>query len=364
MVLNYITCDAWWDTDATILPELCKKYKVNVFVVDSRDDCKYPHKEDYGFNKFIIYKPKYRNRDIRKIGGSMKFFRQIFKECKRKDAVNLFILNGEAYLVVLFYLLLKKGNTIIAAHNYKEHVDNRRNIFAYCYKMYFNKFSRYLFFSNLQMEDFLKDHPNKEAYSITMPLKDFGTPTKKRTDNKITFLFFGGIRPYKRPDLFIKAANSIPSGKAKFVMVGYDREGYGYDALIERKEDFNVENRFVDNAEIPDFFCNSDFLVLPYEDATQSGPSLIAINYGIPIIATRLTAFERIITDGENGYLFDIGDVDALTNIFKDIIEKGRTNVERMKVNMRKKKMDYIRQNNIIEVFGNIIGDIGLNKAK
>ena len=356
MTLNYITFDIWWDTDMTILPELCKKYKVNVFEVEpcGNDKGKYPHKEDYGFNKFVIYKPKYHNWDIRKAWGSLKLFRQIYKECKKKDAVNLFIFGGEAYWVVLLYFFLSKRNSIIAAHNYKAHIDNRKNIFTYCYQRYCSRFSRFLFFSSLQRAEFLKDHPTKEAFNITMPLKDFGAPARKREDNKITFLFFGNMRVYKRPDLYIKAANAVSAGQARFLMVGSGKKE-SYASLIERPDDFLLDTRHVANEEIPDIFCNADFLVLPYEDATQSGPSLIAVNYGIPIIASRLPAFERLVTDGENGYLFPSGDADALANVFKTVIEKGRPNIERMKENMRKFKAEYVRHNDVLEVFGKML---------
>lgn len=45
MVINYITYDSWWDTDITIIPELVKKYHLNVFVLSPFDNCKYPQKK-------------------------------------------------------------------------------------------------------------------------------------------------------------------------------------------------------------------------------------------------------------------------------------------------------------------------------
>lgn len=350
ITLNYITFDTWWDTDATILPELCKEYKVNTFVVDGLDKGKYPTKKDYGCRKFLRYKPKYHNWDIRKAWGSLKFFRQIYKECRKKDATNLFIVGRDAYLVVLLYLFLPKRNSIIATHDYTEHVDSTNDIFEHVYKQFFKKFNRFLLFSELQKKCLLKDRPTASAFSITMPLKNFGTPTHKREDSKITFLFFGFMRDYKRPDLYIKAANAVPAGQARFLMVGKGDES-NYKPLIKRPDDFRLDMRRVANEEIPDIFCNADFLVLPYEDSTQSGPSLIAVNYGIPIIASRLPDFERLVTNGSNGYLFPSGDADALANIFKTVIEKGRPDIERMKTNMRKFKAEYIKHNDVLDVF-------------
>ena len=354
--LNYITFDSWWDTDVTLLPELCKEYKLNVFVEDWTDAAKYPVKEDYGFNKFIIYKAKYRNRDIRRSWGSMKYFFSIMKETRKKDSTTLFILGGDAYLVMLLFILLNPKKTIIASHNYREHVDNRRTAFAFVYRWYYHRFRRFLFFSELQKQNYLNDFPNKDVYSITMPLKDFGKPKKERTDDRVTFLFFGGIRPYKHPEVFINASHKIPADKARFIMVGSGKDWWHkYEPLVKDGDNIELDVRFVDNSEIPDFFNQADFLVLPYEDATQSGPSLIALNYCVPIIATKLPAFEKLIKDGENGYLFDPCDENVLADLFLKIIEKGRPGIDSMRDAMVRAKEEYQSSHNVVDTFRSII---------
>lgn len=356
MTLNYITFDIWWDTDATILPQLCKKYKVNIFVENRVKADKYPQKENYNAQTFITFKPKHRNRDPRRIHESFQFFKQIRRRCRNTNATNLLILGSDATLLLLLFLFLPKSNTIIATHNYTEHPDSLKNtLSALCLKLYLRKFSRFLFFSSLQKEHFLNDHPTKQAHSITMPLKDFGQPTIQTKKNAPTFLFFGNVRPYKRPDIFIKAANAIQEGKAKFIIAGRPDPKHHYKTLIKHTTDFELHLRFLQNDEIPNLFARADFLVLPYDDATQSGPSLIAINYGIPIIASRLPAFERLISNGSNGYLFPSGDAHTLAHIFNEIIENGRPYIEHMKAEMNAFKADYLNHTNILQAFDNIL---------
>lgn len=55
MVINYITYDSWWDTDITIIPELVKKYHLNVFVLSPFDNCKYPQKKSDKMLNWYMY---------------------------------------------------------------------------------------------------------------------------------------------------------------------------------------------------------------------------------------------------------------------------------------------------------------------
>lgn len=100
MVINYITYDSWWDTDITIIPELVKEYHLNVFVLSPFDNCKYPQKEIGQNVKLVHVHQKYRDRDLRSIGTAIKYFFKIYKECRRKDYINIFYSGKES---VLYY---------------------------------------------------------------------------------------------------------------------------------------------------------------------------------------------------------------------------------------------------------------------
>lgn len=354
--INYITYDAWWDTDISILPSLCKHYTTNVFVSNPVFAKKFLVKEVSGCNKFEQLNEYFRDRNPLKMGETLKFFFKILKVCRKRDTLNIFIYGRNPYLLLLCLLFLPQSNTIIAAHNFEEHSDNRKSFFARFKRLFYKRFSSFLFFSDLERLAFSKKHPQKESFVLNMPIKDFGKATELREYKKPTFLFFGMIREYKRLDLYIEAANNISQGAAKFVIAGNAGNSY-WDkckAKIKNACDFQCDIKFIDNADIPNYFCNADCIVLPYDDATQSGPMMIALNYGLPIIASSLESFKKIVTDGYNGYIFQRGSATELTSALKKIIDMPLEEREKMKSNCTDAREKYIKNNDICSVVSNI----------
>jgi glycosyltransferase involved in cell wall biosynthesis len=66
-----------------------------------------------------------------------------------------------------------------------------------------------------------------------------------------------------------------------------------------------MENRFLDEAEIPDLLASVDFVVAPYLASLTSGTLMLAMSAGRPVIAPRLPTLAELITEGQNGVLFD-----------------------------------------------------------
>lgn len=358
--INYITYDAWWDTDISILPTLCKHYTTNVFVSNPVFAKKFLVKEDCGCNKFEQLNEYFRDRNPLKMGETFAFFMKILKVCRKRDSLNIFIYGRNPYLLLLCLLFLPKSNTIIAAHNFEEHSDNRKSFFARFKRLFYKRFSSFLFFSDLERLAFSKKYPQKKSFVLNMPIKDFGEATELREHMRPTFLFFGMLREYKRLDLFIEAANNIPMGEASFVIAGNAGNTY-WDkckAKIKNISDFQCDIKFIDNADIPNYFCNADCLVLPYDDATQSGPMMIALNYGLPIIASSLESFKKIVTDGYNGYIFQRGSASELTSLLRKFISMSPKERQQMKNNCVAARESYTKNNDIKSVISNMFDKI------
>lgn len=95
------------------------------------------------------------------------------------------------------------------------------------------------------------------------------------------------------------------------------------------------------NNKIADLFCQSHFLILPYKDVTQSGPLMIAFNYGVPAIASNLPGFVENIKDTVTGFLFETENSDSLYTIMKTVIDTHKTNYSQIKQNLN----EYIGNN-------------------
>ena len=58
----------------------------------------------------------------------------------------------------------------------------------------------------------------------------------------------------------------------------------------------------------PLFFC-ADLFLLPSEQESFGLTALEAMNCGVPVIATDVGGLPEVITHGETGYLFPVGDI-------------------------------------------------------
>ena len=136
-----------------------------------------------------------------------------------------------------------------------------------------------------------KNYRNKTISCCRHPLTDFGKLEEKKHD-AFTALFFGNLLAYKGLPLLLAAGERAyeqnPHLRIKIVGRGADEQ------LLEPYKNhpaFTIINRRVEDSEIPAVFSDVDCLVLPYTDATQSGPMMIALNYAIPVLATDIPAF-------------------------------------------------------------------------
>ena len=332
----YITCDSWWDTDISFLDELCDIFDTDIFVSSNKDTKSNKYQKKEVKNSISLHNECY----IRTKWNPLMFFSSIKFVLKiipyLKNQIIFYVIDGNPFTNFLLPFLLPSKRTIISYHNYIPHGDSRLWERA-INNLYLKRFSYFHFQSALQETYFKKDYPEKISFSTKMDVKDFGLPKntiKIKNDSRRVFLFFGGIRDYKRLELFIKAANKIDKNKAYFVIAGFCNDKEKYEKLIANKENFNVNFSFIENDSIPDYFTQADFLVLPYSDTTQSGPLLIAYNYNLPIIASDLEYFKQMVKNGENGYLFEQNNIDDLVDCFSKAIMLNENDYQTMRENM------------------------------
>ena len=111
---------------------------------------------------------------------------------------------------------------------------------------------------------------------------------------EFVILFFGLLRPYKGVKYLIKAFESLPEEfikKSRLLIVGETWEDREVKELAKESSFSNkieVVDRYVSDDEISLYFSASDFLVIPYTRASQSGVAHIGMAFGMPIIASEV----------------------------------------------------------------------------
>src|SRR5215211_6447196 len=123
------------------------------------------------------------------------------------------------------------------------------------------------------------------------------------------------FRPVKRPvDCVEILARVRDRGvEARLVMVG---DGPERSAVAYRSETLNVSDNvtFVGKqANIADYLGVADVFLLPSELESFGLAALEAQACEVPVIATRIGGIPEVVTEGETGYLSDVGDVEKMS---------------------------------------------------
>lgn len=123
-------------------------------------------------------------------------------------------------------------------------------------------------------------------------------------------LFFGRLNPYKGIDNLCEIVRLCPN--VQFDIVGRaDSQIQGYIDQLKRMPNVFINNSYVTEEEMQRVFQNADWVILPYNTATQSGVVIDGYRYGKPCIAFDVGAISEQIEDGKSGYLISNGDIDA-----------------------------------------------------
>ena len=123
-------------------------------------------------------------------------------------------------------------------------------------------------------------------------------------------LFFGRMNPYKGVDNLLKIVKLCPN--VQFEVIGrVDSQVQDLVDELRKQPNVTINNGYVTDEEMTEAFSNADWVILPYNSATQSGVVIDGYRYGRPCIAFDVGAITEQISEGESGYLIEPGNNDA-----------------------------------------------------
>lgn len=137
-------------------------------------------------------------------------------------------------------------------------------------------------------------------------------------EGKIILLFFGLVRPYKGLKLLLKALGLLRNDgiNCNLVIAGeFWQDFEEYQQIIKRlglSEQVFIDNRYIPNEIVPDYFNAADALVAPYLDGTQSAVVAVGFGYGIPMIISEVAAEGIDPNDRKCVIITPTGDAPAL----------------------------------------------------
>lgn len=132
-------------------------------------------------------------------------------------------------------------------------------------------------------------------------------------------LFFGRINPYKGVDNLLEIAKLCP--KIHFDVIGrVDPQMQSIVDELKKLPNVFLNNNYVSDDEMKEAFINADWVILPYNSASQSGVIIDAYKYSRPVIAFDVGAISEQIDALKSGYLVKVGNNKNFADKLKEVI--------------------------------------------
>src|SRR3989344_4705037 len=168
--------------------------------------------------------------------------------------------------------------------------------------------------------------------------------------NTPVLLYVGRLDREKNLDLVIRAFKIAGnSAKVHLIIAGKGSES---DNLKKLTFDLGLKDKvsftgFVPDADLASLYALSDCVISPGTAELQSISTMEGMATGKPFVAVNAMALPELVKDGENGFLYEDGDLDGLSKKIVRIFSDGA-----MMKKMGEKSLEIIQKHDIDKVMG------------
>ena len=271
-----------------------------------------------------------------------------------------------------YHRYLKKKNKdkiLFITENVVSH--ESRFIDRFLTKIGLSNASKFLVLSNKVKEEIASKYPDKTVYKSELPIYNCYDTNKALNGNSIrekfgfkesdrVLLFFGYIRHYKGLDILIEALSILrktdPSYKLLVAGESYEDEKIYLNRIYELKlkDAVVMENKFISNEDVGEYFYASDLVVLPYRTATQSGILNMAYGFLKPVVITNVGGLAEFVDRNKTGVIVELSEASSVAAGVQSFFDL------RQKVDFTAEISRYIEKNSfssISAVFEEILGN-------
>jgi glycosyltransferase involved in cell wall biosynthesis len=134
-------------------------------------------------------------------------------------------------------------------------------------------------------------------------------------------LFFGRIYEYKGLKYLFEAFSTVKAKLpgARLIIAGRGDDPLRYLQSKQILSSVDILDRFIPRQEVEKLFSEADLLVLPYIEASQSGPLMIAMAFGTPVVATDVGAMSEVVRSTGMGLIVPPQNAAALATAIIEI---------------------------------------------
>ncbi len=155
---------------------------------------------------------------------------------------------------------------------------------------------------------------------------DWFSPPATPTPEPFAFLYVGRMHPEKNPRFFVEQLGRLAKHHDRAWVAHMVGDGAQRQELETLAHELGIGERMhwhgrVPAEELPQRFRDAHCLVLPSFYEGLSSTALEAMASGLPVVASKVVGNVDLITDGENGLLLPLDDLDAWEQGFLGMID-------------------------------------------
>ena len=239
----------------------------------------------------------------------------------------------EKIYLKLIHLLSPKTKIVLTVHNLYPHnfSDKRKIIYRNRFdeiKIFIDTFILHLECSKFEFcKQFNVDPMKVEVrhHGIFVPKNVEIVPHIR--GEKLNLIMYGNQSYYKGTDVFVDALNLLPDEsrqKVHATIVGQIDNGF-YQELKQKTDGLDVEwiPEFVSDDFLYKKIMESDVIVVPYREISQSGVLLLALSFKRMILASNLPSFKETLAGFSDDMFFENGNAESLANVIEKCLKVG-----------------------------------------
>lgn len=143
-------------------------------------------------------------------------------------------------------------------------------------------------------------HPNYAGEYPPLPDRRSARRELGLGDDRYVYLHFGSIRPYKRLGFLTSRFREVAPENAMLLVAGRVVDHRLHASLAGRAssdERIRVDGRHVPREEVPVYFAAADAFVYAADGVLMSGAVMLALTYGLPILAPRTGCLPEVVPE-------------------------------------------------------------------